>query len=182
MERNGHALTAARSLLLAVDLQSRLMPAIEDAQAVMANVGRLMDAAALLGVPVFITEQNPRGLGTSVPEIAARGLPTLHKMAFDATQEVEFDAFLPTSRTDAVVVGCEAHVCVMQTVLGLIRQGRRVFLVRDAVGSRRAENKETAITRMIRAGAEIVTAEMVIFEWLGTCEHPRFREVLSLIR
>jgi nicotinamidase-related amidase len=173
---------SARSVLLAVDFQGRLMPAIKDGRAVLANARRLIDAAALLGIPAFATEQNPRGLGASVAEIAAGALPTLHKMSFDATQEADFGAFLPADRPEVVVVGCEAHVCVMQTVLGLLRHGRSVFLARDAVGSRRSESKETAIARMARAGAEIVTVEMTIFEWLGTCEHPRFREVLALVR
>lgn len=173
---------AARSVLLAVDLQTRLMPAIEQGDRMLGNVGRLMDAAALLGVPARITEQNPRGLGPSVPEIARRGLPALRKMTFDATQEGAFQTFLPAERTDILVTGCEGHVCVMQTVLGLIRQGRRVFLARDAVGSRRGDDKEAAISRMARAGAEIVTTEMAIFEWLGTCEHPRFREILAMVR
>jgi nicotinamidase-related amidase len=81
-----------------------------------------------------------------------------------------------------VVAGCEAHVCVLQTVLGLIDSGRRVFVVQDAIGSRRAENKEAAVRRMERHGAEIVTTEMVVFEWLGSAEHPRFREAVALIK
>jgi len=85
-------------------------------------------------------------------------------------------------RSDLVVAGCETHVCVLQTALGLIEAGRRVWLVRDAVGSRRAESKETAIRRLERNGAEIVTVEMVVFEWLQTAEHPRFRDGLALVR
>jgi len=79
-------------------------------------------------------------------------------------------------------MGCDAHVCVLQTVLGLLDGGRPVFVVRDAVGSRRVESKETAIRRMERHGAEIVTTEMVVFEWLETAEHPRFREALALVK
>jgi nicotinamidase-related amidase len=86
------------------------------------------------------------------------------------------------ARPDLVVAGCETHVCVMQTALGLIEAGRRVWLVRDAVGSRRTESKETAIRRLERRGAEIVTTEMVIFEWLERVEHPRFRDALNLVR
>ncbi len=92
-----------------------------------------------------------------------------------------FTEALP-NRPDIVVAGCEAHVCVLQTVLGLLDGGRRVFVVRDALGSRRAESKETAIRRMERHGAEIVTTEMVVFEWLGTARHPRFREAVALIK
>ena len=85
-------------------------------------------------------------------------------------------------KPDILVAGCEAHVCVLQTVLSLIGAGRRVFVARDATGSRRAENKETAIRRMERHGAEIVTTEMAIFEWLGTAAHPRFREASALVK
>jgi len=87
-----------------------------------------------------------------------------------------------SDRPDLVVAGCETHVCVLQTALGLLRAGRRVAIVRDAVGSRRAESKETALRRMEREGAEVVTTEMVLFEWLGTAEDPRLRQVLKLVR
>ena len=80
------------------------------------------------------------------------------------------------------MIGCEAHVCVQQSVLGLLQLGRKVYVVRDAIGSRAPESKETAIRRMERHGAEIVTTEMVIFEWLGTADHPRFRDAVALIK
>ena len=102
-------------------------------------------------------------------------------MTFDATRMPGFTAALP-DRPDLVVGGCETHVCVLQTVLGLLRAGRRVLVVRDAVGSRRAESKEAAIHRMERNGAEVVTTEMVVFEWLATAEDPRLRNVLDLVR
>ncbi|MGZ8367401.1 MAG: isochorismatase family protein, partial [Rhodoplanes sp.] len=85
-------------------------------------------------------------------------------------------------RPEVIVTGCEAHVCVLQTALGLLDAGRRVYVVRDAIGSRRAESKEAAIRRMERHGADIVTTEMVVFEWLETAEHPRFRAAAALIR
>ncbi len=88
---------------------------------------------------------------------------------------------LPAERS-LVVSGCETHVCVLQTVLGLLAAGRRVCMVRDAVGSRRAESKETAIRRLEREGAEIVTTEMVLFEWLRTAEDPRLRRIIDLVR
>jgi nicotinamidase-related amidase len=102
-------------------------------------------------------------------------------MSFDACRMPGFLARLG-GRSDMVVAGCETHVCVLQTVLGLIDVGRRVYLVRDAVASRRAESKETAIARMARHGAEIVTTEMVIFEWLGSAEDPRLRQALGLVK
>jgi len=85
-------------------------------------------------------------------------------------------------RPDIIVAGWEAHVCVLQTVLGLLGAGRRPCVVCDAVGSRRPESRDVALRRMERHGAEIVTAEMVVFEWLGGADHPRFREVLALVK
>ena len=169
------------SALLLIDFQARLMPAIEQGAAAVANARRLLTAAKMFEVPVLITEENAAGLGATVPELTAERAPIFHKMSFDACRMPGFAAALP-DRPDIIVAGCEAHVCVLQTVLGLIDAGRRVCLVRDAVGSRRAESKETAIHRLVRHGAEIVTTEMVIFEWLETAEHPRFRDALALVR
>ncbi len=172
---------AEATTLLVVDFQSRLMPAIEEAQSAIANARRLIDAAALLGVPVLFTEQNAKGLGSTVQELAPPAGALVHKMNFDACRTEGFIARLG-SRREIVVAGCEAHVCVTQTVLGLLDAGFRVFVVRDALGARRSESKETAIRRMERHGAEIVTTEMVIFEWLGTCEHERFRDAVSIVK
>jgi len=175
------AIDRDRSALLIVDFQSRLMPAIDGGSAAMANARRLIDAAEMFGVPVVITEQNPGGLGATVPELRCDAARTEHKMTFDASRMPGLVERLP-DRPDLIVAGCEAHVCVFQTVLGLIGAGRRVYAVRDAMGSRRAESKETALRRMERNGAELVTTEMVVFEWLGTAEDPRLRRLIDLIR
>ncbi|HEX3863754.1 MAG TPA: isochorismatase family protein [Stellaceae bacterium] len=169
------------STLLIVDFQARLMPAIDGGAAAVANAQRLRAAAKLLGVSVLVTEQNAEGLGPTVAELAPAAGTLAHKMTFDACRSAGFlDRF--GDRRAVIVSGCETHVCVMQTALGLLDAGRQVYLVRDAVGSRRAESKETAIRRMERHGAEIVTTEMVIFEWLGSVEHPCFREALALVK
>jgi nicotinamidase-related amidase len=175
-------LSADTSFLLVIDFQARLMPAIDQGATVIDHARRLVKAAALVGVPVLFTEQNAKGLGPTLAELVPEtGSQIAHKMSFDAVRAPGFSELLPF-RSDVIVAGCEAHVCVLQTVLGLIDAGRRVFVVRDAIGSRRPENKETAVRRMERHGAEIVTAEMVVFEWLGTAEHPRFREVVALVK
>jgi isochorismate hydrolase len=102
-------------------------------------------------------------------------------MTFDACRAEDFMQALPP-QTEIIVSGCETHVCVLQTVMGLLSGGRRVFVVRDAVGSRRAKSKETAIGRMERNGAEVVTTEMVLFEWLETADDPRLNDIIALIR
>lgn len=172
----------ARSTLIVIDFQKRLMPAINGGDAAVVNARRLMDAAALFDIPVLVTEQNPKGLGSTVDELAIPGQAAIAKMAFDASRAAGFLDHLPEDRPDLVVAGCEAHVCVLQTVLGLLDGGRRVYVARDAIGSRTAENKETAVARMERHGAEIVTTEMIVFEWLQTAGHPRFREAAALIK
>lgn len=170
-----------QSALLLIDLQQRLMPAIDGAASVIANSRRLLDAAAILEVPVLATEQNPTGLGATV-EALRHGVPTVAKMTFDACGAPDFLACLQHGRQQLVVAGCEAHVCVLQSVLGLLERNYRVAVVADAIGSRRAESKSVALDRMRRHGAEIVTTEMVVFEWLQTAAHPRFREVVALIK
>lgn len=169
------------STLLLIDFQAKLMRAIDDAADAITNARRLIDAAAILGVPTLFTEQNTRGLGPTVTELAPYPSLIVHKMTFDACGE---PSFLPrlTEGHAVVVGGCEAHVCVLQTVLSLVENGRKVFVVRDAIGSRRPESKETAVRRMERHGADIVTTEMVVFEWLQTAENPRFRETAALIK
>jgi nicotinamidase-related amidase len=169
------------STLLVVDFQSKLMPAIDDGMSVLANARRLLNAAEMLQVPILFTEQNANGLGSTVPELRSDTGRLLHKMTFDACRTAGFLEAI-ANRHDLIVSGCEAHVCVLQTVMGLLRAGRRVYVVRDAVGSRRPEGKEAAIRRMERNGAEIVTTEMVVFEWLETAEHPRLRDMIALIK
>ena len=159
------------------------MPVIAGGDEVVANAGRLLAAAEQLRVPVLITEQNPKGLGPTVPELARPdgAVPVVAKMEFDACRAGGVIDALPPGH-HIVVAGCEAHVCVLQTVLGLVDRSRRVYVAADAIGSRRPENRDAALRRMERAGAEIVTTEMVIFEWLGTAEHPAFKSVMSLVK
>ena len=170
------------SLLLIVDFQTRLMPAIDSGGTAVANALRLLRAAEMLGVPVLFTEENARGLGPTVPDLApfAAGR-TAPKMSFDACREIGFLDRLG-GRPQIVIAGCEAHVCVLQTALGLLTAGKRVYLVRDAVGSRRVGDKETAMRRIERHGADIVTTEMVVFEWLGSADDSAFRLALDLVR
>lgn len=169
----------AASALLVIDFQTRLLPAIHEGVEVVAQARRLLAVADMLAVPVVFTEQNAGGLGGTVPELPPHG-PVLHKMTFDACRSGA--AGMLAERRDIVVAGCEAHVCVLQTVLGLLDAGRRAYVVQDAVGARRPDSKAAALRRMERHSAEIVTAEMVIFEWLGGADHPRFRDALALVK
>lgn len=170
-----------RSLLLVVDFQSRLMPAIHDGDIAVRNAKRLIEMAELADIPCVFTEQNAKGLGSTVNELPVDKGQLIHKQFFDACREGGFLDHVPAD-AHVVVAGCESHVCVQQTVLGLLDASRKVFIVRDALGSRHPEDKETAIRRMERHGAEVVTTEMVVFEWLQTADHPQFRQAISLIK
>jgi nicotinamidase-related amidase len=173
-------LSAGNAMLVVIDFQARLMPAIHDGEKVLLNAGRLAEAARLLDVPAVLTEQYPRGLGATVPELAGFA-PAVTKMSFDACGEPAFLEAVAGDR-ELVVCGCEAHVCVGQTVLTLLEHRRRVVVVADAIGSRVPQSREIALQRMASHGAEIVTTEMVLFEWLRSAEHPQFRTVSKLIR
>ncbi len=175
-------LTASGSALLIIDLQERLMPAIHGGAAVVANAVRLAQGAGLLDVPVCATEQNPTGLGPTVEAVAAYPQMVLAKTSFGAVAEPGFAHLLPPRTEEIVVVGCEAHVCVLQTVLELLAARHRVVVVADAIGSRDPAGRDVAIDRMRRHGAEVVTTEMVLFEWLRDSLHPQFRDVQKLIR
>jgi nicotinamidase-related amidase len=176
-------LDRGRSVLCLIDLQEKLMAAIAGADEVVANAGRLLSAAEELGVPVVSTEQNPEGLGPTVAELARPDgdHPVVAKMTFDSCRAGGVMDALPAGH-HLVLAGCEAHVCVLQTALGLLERSRRVYVVADAVGSRNPDNKQAALRRLERAGAEIVTTEMVVFEWLGSAEDPRFKSVIALVK
>jgi nicotinamidase-related amidase len=175
-------LTAESAAVLLIDLQERLMPAIYDGETVVARAVRLAEAARLLNVPIAATEQYPAGLGPTVPPLASYPQAVLAKTAFSAVQDPGFPALLPAGTSEIVVAGCEAHVCVLQTVLALRASGRRVLLAADAVGSRDPADRAAAIDRARVHGVEIVTSEMVLFEWLRDAQHPKFREVQNLLK
>jgi len=168
------------SCLLVVDFQERLMPAIHQADVVVANGAWLIQIAQRLGVPVLASEQYPQGLGHTVAAIRNL-LPAdafMEKTHFSCAAERDcmrrIDAL---NREQIVVIGAEAHVCVLQTALDLRAVGQDVFLVADAVSSRSPRDVELALERMRAEGVRIVSREMVAFEWLRTAEHPAFRQI-----
>ncbi|RQZ17796.1 isochorismatase family protein [Burkholderia sp. Bp9031] len=169
------------SVLVLVDFQPRLMPAIHDGTLVVAQAVRLGRIARIFEVPVIGTEQSPLRLGENVSDLKELCSETVAKDHFDACADGLADA-LPAERSNVIVAGCEAHVCVLQTAFGLLRSGRKVTVVRDAVGSRKTVDRDAAIDRLRAKGVEIATVEMIGFEWLGSSRHPRFRDVLQLIK
>jgi nicotinamidase-related amidase len=174
-------MTSDTSVLVLVDLQARLMPAIADGPAVLAQALRLAHIARLFGVPAIGTEQSPDKLGENVAELRQLCDRTLAKTDFDACAAGLAD-WLPAGRKNAVVAGCEAHVCMLQTALGLIERDYRVWVVQDAVGSRRDSDRQAALERLRRHGATVVTVEMVAFEWARRSDHPAFRRMQALVK
>ena len=176
---------ASQSVLVLVDYQRRLMPAIHRGAEVVAQAARLADVAQELGLRVIGTEQNPQGLGPSEDSIRQRCDATLAKMHFDACADGLLHMLRTSGETpvsEVVIAGCESHVCLLQTALGLLRAGLTVWVVAQASGSRSAENHDLAMQRLRHAGAGIVGVEMVAFEWMRSCEHERFRRVLKLLK
>jgi nicotinamidase-related amidase len=194
------------SQLVLVDYQLKLMPAMKDAQAVWQRAETLARTAKLLNVPVWATEQNPSGLGETSPEIRQHCQRVLAKMAFSGVEEGLGEWLSPPApaapkgnarslprhlqkpqpgtepRKTIVLAGCEAHICLLQTALDLLEDEFEVWVVTDACSSRTERNRDAAYDRLAGAGAELVTAEMVAFEWLRTAEHPDFKLLQSLFK
>lgn len=169
------------SLLLAVDLQERLLPAIDGGEAVLANAAWMIDVAQAIQIPALATEHCPQQIGPIDSGLRVRfpAVSIVEKTHFSAVSEGKLPQAADVGRKHWVVVGTEAHVCVQQTVLDLLSIGHQVFVVDEAVGSRRPRDKELALQRMRQNGAEIVTREMVAFEWLEQANTPDFRDILK---
>ena len=170
---------AERSLLLVVDAQARLLPAVHDGEQVLANCIWLVKVANELKVPVILSEQYPQGLGPTVPQlrelVAAENI--VEKVHFSCVAEGCLPRIPAYSRDQVVLAGTEAHVCVLQTCLGLLAEGKQVFVVADAVSSRDPANRDLALERLRQNGAQIVSREMVAFEWLQRAGTDLFRRV-----
>jgi len=203
-------LDAQECQLVLMDYQTRLMPAMLDAAAVVANAARLAQVAALMQVPVFATEQNPSRLGPTVDGLQAAlrqaRARTLSKMQFSAVEEGLGEWLHPevqasqaprgnarslpkhlqkpaaAQRQSIVLAGCEAHICMLQTALDLVEDEFEVWVVTDACTSRTERNRDAAFDRLAGAGVELVTTEMVAYEWLRSAEHPAFKAMLQLVK
>ena len=180
---------AQRSVLMVVDVQERLLPVMQDPERVVRSISMLLAGAARLSVPVIVTEQYSKGIGPTVVPLR-EALPTdalvLEKMAFSAAQEtVVADAverLRASGRDQLVVAGIEAHVCVLQTALGFRSRGCDIAVVADGVSSRAPHSVSAATARLLHAGCQWVTTEMVLFEWLGRAGTDDFRSLLPLIK
>src|SRR5438874_1113291 len=161
-------MTAGDTGLLVIDVQDKLMPKIPTAQALVRNIAFLIDAARLLEMTVQATEQYPRGLGPTVPELLSRLPERPDKVAFSSCAvPAVVETFHREARPKIVLAGIETHVCVLHTAFDLLTHGFRVYLAVDAVASRYAIDHEFALRRLEHAGAILTTTETCVFEWIG---------------
>ncbi|MCF8480589.1 MAG: hydrolase [Rhodospirillum sp.] len=178
-----------QSVLIVIDVQERLCPVMNDPRRVLMNGARLVRAARILGLPVVVTEQYPKGLGPTMHDIRAEAprdaadCAYFEKLTFSIAADPPVMAHLDgLGRRQAVICGIEMHVCVLQSALRLRARGWDVFVVADACSSRLPESEEAARTRMVAAGIQPVTTEMALFEWLESKENPAFKTIMDLIR
>ncbi len=182
---NHMLIRAADSVLVVIDMQERLVPAMQAPALTLKNTRLLLQAADNCSVPTLLTEQYPQGLGPTVPEIAktASNATIIEKTHFSCWEEASFqDQFRALNKKQAVLAGMEAHICVVQTAASLTEQGFEVFVVSDATASRTLESETACLRRLAASGVHVVTSEMVIFEWLGKAGTPAFKALLPLIK
>lgn len=177
---------AASSQLALIDIQTRLQSVMppDDMADVIKNTTILATASRLLEIPLIITEQYPRGLGHTVPELSAltEHVKPVEKTSFSCTAEPKFNRQLTSDRPQIILAGMEAHICVLQTALGLQASNMQVFIAEDAIISRNPANKANAIARMRDAGCIISNTESIVFEWLGKAEGDAFKAISKLIK
>ena len=171
-----------RAALVVIDVQEAFRKALPDFDDVATATAKLVEGAKAMGVPVIVSEQYPKGLGETVPEVAQHlpeGTEPLDKVCFSAA---EADGFDLGGRAQALICGIETHVCVNQSVLDLLEHGVEAHVAEDAVGSRTAENKRLGLHKMERAGAVLTSVETALFELLRGSDAPEFKTVQALVK
>jgi nicotinamidase-related amidase len=176
-------MSAADTALLVIDVQEKLVPLLPGAEALIRNIGFLIEAARVMDIPVLATEQYPKGLGATVPALREKLVNIREKTAFSSCAAPQVtDALDRDARVKVVLAGMETHVCVLQTALDLLTQARRVYVAADAVASRYSADHDYALRRMEQAGAILVTSETAVFEWVGGSGTPQFRAISRLVQ
>jgi nicotinamidase-related amidase len=174
-------LDRGRAALVVVDVQEAFRPAVVDFDRVARNTATLVQGARILGIPIVVSEQYPRGLGDTVPEVAEHlnGIEPIEKVCFSAADADGFDL---GGRDQALLAGIESHVCVSQTAHGLLDRGLDVHVARDAVSSRTEENRELGLHKMEASGAVVTSVETALFELLGAAGSDEFKQVQGLVK
>ena len=182
--RSPELLSRQESKLLIVDVQEKLVPKIVALERLLGNCRMLIQGARILDVPVYATEQYPKGLGGIVPQLAELLEKPAQKLRFSCAETLDWGvaAEQADNRFQVVVAGMEAHVCVLQTVFDLLGNGFQVYVPADAVSSRSELDWKIALDRMAAGGATIVTTESVLFEWCEVSGTPEFKQISQLIK
>jgi nicotinamidase-related amidase len=176
-------MSAVDTGLLVIDVQEKLVPKLFNTAPLVRNIPFLLDAARLLNMPVQCTEQYPRGLGPTIPELAGKLPQRPDKVAFSCCAVPSVvQTFHSEARPKVVLCGIETHVCVLHTALDLLALDFRVYVAVDAVGSRDRVDHEIALRRLEWTGVLLTTSEMCVFEWIGGAGHPQFKAVSQLIQ
>jgi len=178
-------LNPKRTGLIIIDVQGKLATLMHEADALIEATRALIQGAKVLGLPVIWLEQNPEKLGETSPQLAEALAPLqpITKYTFSACGAPAFTDEMEASGIHTwLVAGIESHICVYQTVRDLIELGRKVEVVTDCVSSRTPENRQLGIDRMLEAGARATSVEMCLFELVGSCRVPEFRDVLKVIK
>jgi nicotinamidase-related amidase len=179
------ALDTANAVILLIDFQERLFPAMHDKEKLLKNVIKLTKGAKVLEIPIILTEQYPKGLGPTLPEIKELipDIKPIEKVCFNCTDEAAFNqALRALKRKQVLIAGIEAHICVYQTATALAREGYEVQVVADCVASRDPENKMTAFTRFRMAGILPTTTEMALFEMLKVAQGDKFKQISNIVK
>ena len=173
------------TILVLIDVQGKLWNVMFEKEALLENTQKLVKGIQLLGIPIVLTEQNPQGLGPTMPELTQLmpEVKSMPKFCFSCYQDQGFrDALISWKRKQVLIGGIEAHICVYQTALELLNNGFEVQVVADAVSSRSVRNRDIALGRVTSEGAKLTTTEMALFELLQTAESPKFRELSRVIK
>ena len=177
-------LSASDAVLLVIDVQERLLPAMHQPEECLRTVRKLIESARVLKVPFVVTEQYPTGLGRTCTAVwqSLSDVTPVEKMNFSACVAATMDRLRQLGRKQVLVAGIETHVCVQQTVLDLLREGYQPWVCADAVSSRRTYDRDIALSRMQQAGAIVTTAESAVFELLGAAGTEPFKQILKIIK
>ena len=172
------------SVIICIDIQEKLVNMLQNGESVKNNAVKLLKAADILGINTIITEQYPKGLGATVNEIKnIKDFKTVEKTSFSALRTKEFEReFDKIEQENVILFGIETHICVYQTALDHLDEGFNVYIIADCSSSRSKFNHDTALEMLKNQGVNVVSLEMVLFEFLKTSHHPNFKEIQSLIK
>ena len=178
-------LKSEKTALIVVDVQGKLAQMMSGKQALFENLQKCIKGVQVLGIPILWVEQNPEGLGPTIPEVSEllAGMHPISKHCFSCCKNEQFvQALKALNRNQILIVGIEAHICVYQTAMDLVKLGYEVEIVADAVSSRTIENKTVAIQKMSSAGISLTSTEMALFELLAVAEGEQFKEILKIVK